>query len=77
MGTTPDTDENDVLFANELMEDLIIPTVENLRTKRIRKKKENGAHLLKIELVSAKVKQLVLKNAKKNYDKLRSMKVCI
>ena len=65
LGTTPDTDESDVLIANELMEDLIIPTVENLQTKRIRKKNENGAHLLKIELVSAEVKQLVLKNAKK------------
>ena len=63
--TTPDTDENDVLFAKKLLEDLEIPTVENIRTKRIGKKNEKGAQLLKIELVSAEVKQLILKNAKK------------
>ena len=60
LGTTPDTDENDVLFAKKLLEDLKIPTVENLRTKRIGKKNGNRAHFLKIE-----PDQLVLKNAKK------------
>ena len=65
LGTTPDTDENDVLFAKKLLEDLKIPTVENLRTKIIGKKNGNGAQFLKIELVSVEVKQLVLKNAKK------------
>ena len=62
--TTPDTDENDVLVAKKLLEDLKIRTVENIQTKRIGKKNENGAQILKIELVLAEVKQLVLKNAK-------------
>ena len=50
--TTPDTDENDVLFAKKVLEVLKNPTGKNIRTKRIGKKNENGAQLLKIELVS-------------------------